>query len=325
MAMNDWNDVVAVVKKTGDKESDVEAIIKIFELPQSEDSDEGLALLGAEVKLDLECSAVKIAVDATKADLWGKSLQEILAEGRLEKWRAAKLAGRMQFSLSLNFGRVGRAFVRPFHMQAAAPLPGDLLSMQAKRSCLWFARYLELRPVVVASAFKPRREHIVTWSDAAGNRKTAVFLWSKKLGWKWTYWRVPRSIVRRLLSRSDDQIGYLELAAVVVALSTFEDDIKGQAWTAWIDNQGVVGSLIKGGSRALDLNPIIGQMWMWIARSGIALQTGRVASRSNIADEPTRGSDEWVKLVNAQFYKPVIPGWLTDPWLAPDFPPGKFS
>ena len=67
------------------------------------------------------------------------------------------------------------------------------------------------------------REHVVTWSDAAGNRKTAVFLWSVELGWHWTEYRVPNGVFQRLLPRRDDQICYLELAAVVVAYSESGD------------------------------------------------------------------------------------------------------
>ena len=78
---------------------------------------------------------------------------------------------------------------------------------------------------------------------------------------------------------------------------------------------------MKGGARAADMNSVIGQLWLTVAKGHIALQVGRVASLANIADEPTRGSADWINRVEAKFLEPIIFDWLADPWLAPDLPP----
>ena len=296
-----------------------------LDMAKNEDSTHGLCLLGAETTFSLDTSMVTLAVDATKAAWWHEGLQEVLTAGVLEDWRAAKIAGRMQFLLSLNLGRVGRAYVRPLYLQASRPLPGSALSAQARRSCVWFAQYLVTRPVIGISAWRPRREHVVTWSDAAGNRRIAVFLFTVRLGWRWTAWRMPKSVQRRLLPRGDNQIGYMELAAVAIAMATFSDVLTGSAWTAWVDNQGVVGGLLRGGSTAADSNAVIGQLWLDMAKWDIAFEIGRVASRANIADEPTRGVSDWCDFVGATFTEPVIPDWLRDPWRSPDFPHGRLQ
>ena len=184
--------------------------------------------------------------------------------------------------------------------------------------------YQEARIHVLALA--PKREHVITWSDAAGaNRKIAAFMWSERCGWYYTMWRMPKSVWKRLLPRNDDQIGFQELAGAVIALTTFMPWLENQAWTSWVDNQGVLGALIKGGCRAYDTNAVIGQVWLVVAEKRIAMQLGRVASLSNIADEPTRDSDDWATRVQARFLKPVISDWLADPWLAPDCPPHRFN
>ena len=85
----------------------------------------------------------------------------------------------------------------------------------------------------------------------------------------------------------------------------------------------VVGALLKGDARASEVNAVIGQLWLDIAKLGIALQIGRVASKANIADEPTRGCKDWIEKSGATFHEPVIPEWLIDPWCAPDMAPGK--
>ena len=167
---------------------------------------------------------------------------------------------------------------------------------------------------------QPVRDRCIAWTDAAGSGMTAVFLWSEKTGWLYTQWRVPKRVIRRLLPRRDEQIGFLELAGVALALTTFEHHLRDSAWTCWCDNQGVVGALLKGGTGAQDLNAIVGQFWILVAQSCIDLELGRVASAANIADEPTRGVRTWIDRVQAEFVAPVLPGWLCDPWLAPDFP-----
>ena len=282
-----------------------------------------LPLLGAEVVSDFEKKEVKVAVDAKKAETWRQGLRDVRESQRLPDWKAAKFAGRLQFSVGLNFGKVGRAFIRPLHARACAPIPGDQLSQQGDQRCRWLENYLSIRPVAVIRALKPKRELVSTWTDAAGNRSCAVFLWSVNRGWHYSYWRMPKSVLRKLLPRRNDQITYLELAAVILAFTTFQGWLTQAAWTAWVDNQGVVGALLKGGARASDVNAVIGQLWLNIAKLGIALQIGRVASKANIADEPTRGCKDWIEKSGATFHEPLIPEWLLDPWCAPDMAPEK--
>ena len=188
------------------------------------------------------------------------------------------------------------------------------MTIQCLQSCRWFELFLRLRPTATLRAFQPRREHVVTWTDVAGNRKVCVFLFRRQDGWHWAEWRVPKSLMRLLIPRNDEQINFLELAAVALALSTFQQFLRGQAWTAWIDNQGVVGSLIRGSSRTADANSVIAQMWLLVAKYNIALEVGRVASSANIADGPTRVVLDWVRRTEAVFHSPVIFAWLQDPW-----------
>ena len=110
-----------------------------------------------------------------------------------------------------------------------------------------------------------------------------------------------------------------------MALDTFGADLQGSAWDDYVDNQGVLGAIKKGGSKALDLNCVIGQFWIALAKRNIAMRILRVQSAANIADEPTRGSTAWADRVAATFVTPVIAPWLTDPWCAPQFPPEEFA
>ena len=60
------------------------------------------------------------------------------------------------------------------------------------------------------------------------------------------FFQVPDSIWCSLLPRGDDLIGYQEFLAVALAIGTFVTP--GSMVIVFIDNDGVLGSVIKGSS-----------------------------------------------------------------------------
>ena len=100
------------------------------------------------------------------------------------------------------------------------------------------------------------------------------------VAWKYTKWRAPRSLLGRLLERRDEQISFLELGASAVALATFQESLRNEAFTMWIDNDGVLCSLIKGSAGPADFNPIIGRFWLQCGIINTAPQFARVPSAS---------------------------------------------
>ena len=84
-------------------------------------------------------------------------------------------------------------------------------------------------------------------------------------------------------------------------LSFFLDTL----WTAWIDNQGVLHSLIRGGGS----NSLIVDFTLELERRRVALWAGRVESESNIADGPTRDDLSKVSSLGALWAEPRWPPW----------------
>ena len=117
-----------------------------------------------------------------------------------------------------------------------------------------------------------------------------------------------------MLPREDEQIGYQELAGLVIALVTFQGLCQGQLVTAWQDNQGVLHAVLSGGGVAAEINAVVGQLWLFVAAADMGLRLGRVPSAANVADGPTRGSLVRVERLEAVWVPPVVPGWLTRPW-----------
>ena len=76
-------------------------------------------------------------------------------------------------------------------------------------------------------------------------------------------------------------------------------------------------SVLSGRSHAAEVNAVVGQLWLLTAKLDVSLRLGRVESKANIADGPSRDNFEWVHALGAQFVEPIVPEWLADPWVDP--------
>ena len=103
-----------------------------------------------------------------------------------------------------------------------------------------------------------------------------------------TFMTVPAEVWEQLLDRQDSQIGFQELLAVILAWGIWADILEGTLWTAWVDNQGVLGSMLTGPCKAPEAALLIGQLWITMAQARTAYRAGRVESKSNVADGPSR-------------------------------------
>ena len=94
----------------------------------------------------------------------------------------------------------------------------------------------------------------------------------------------PVWLSSQFLERDDNQIGVLEVVAVVASLATFMDKISGAEVLVFIDNQGVLGSLSKAQSRSPEVNTMVGQIWLKAATEDVHLYWWRVESHANVSE-----------------------------------------
>ena len=116
-------------------------------------------------------------------------------------------------------------------------------------------------------------------------------------------------------------IGCSELLAVVLCFYTFRDLLVETFWTCYIDNDGVLASLLIGSvtTKALDINQIVGKLWLELAHAKVGFHGFRLESKANIADIPTR--EECLDAMYAlgrHRQEPVMPDWMLQLWLMPD-------
>ena len=256
-------------------------------------------------------------METSKAQRWRAQLLQAMEDGCLDAGAAAKLAGKLGFAVTVTADKVGRAFLKAFHAQAHSPLPGGLISDRLRRSCAWFAEYLAINH---SSNTCPNdeRPHVRLWTDAAGVSRMLAAVVCVDGCWHYTCDKVPEKVWRLLLSRRDNQIGLQELLALPLALGTFAPLLENKLVTAFIDNDGVLGSVLHGSADAADANFIIGRFWLDVATLRLGFWALRVESKANLADGPTRDCLAYLQDLRATFWSPVWPRWCEHFGVFPD-------
>ena len=108
---------------------------------------------------------------------------------------------------------------------------------------------------------------------------------------------------------------------MVLCFYTFRDLLVETFWTCYIDNDGVLASLLIGSvtTKALDINQIVGKLWLELAHAKVGFHGFRLESKANIADIPTR--EECLDAMSAlggHWQEPVMPDWILQLWLMLD-------
>ena len=92
----------------------------------------------------------------------------------------------------------------------------------------------------------------------------------------------------RSLETTNEIFG-LEMFAMVSAVITLGDQLRGKRIMLFLDNNAASGALIKGSSRVLIVLAMIESFWGCMARLSGLRRVERVASGANPADAPSRG------------------------------------
>jgi hypothetical protein len=116
--------------------------------------------------------------------------------------------------------------------------------------------------------------------------------------------------------RDDGQITSLEILAIALGVSTFGDEIAGRRLIVFSDNKGAESATQKGDTsypfvyytatcmccagvaRQFDQSCIVHSIWLRVAVLRTAMWVTRVASKDNIADDPSRHS--WTSVGHEQ-------------------------
>ena len=89
------------------------------------------------------------------------------------------------------------------------------------------------------------------------------------------------------------QITTLEILAISVGLSTFQDLLRRRKVVVWTDNQGAEGASRSGRAKSWDHCRLVHEIWLHALQNGTHVWIERVPSHDNISYSPSR----YVKLV----------------------------
>ena len=128
-----------------------------------------MVVLGAEVVVDMAARSFAHRVCRRKATKWIKDFKRAATTRHLDAGSASKAAGRVGFAVTVAHNKVGRAYARPLHRQAHAPLGGGFVSPWLLQCLHWWIAFLDQ----VADSWKFQlhgpREHVRVWTDAASH------------------------------------------------------------------------------------------------------------------------------------------------------------
>ena len=97
-----------------------------------------------------------------------------------------------------------------------------------------------------------------------------------------------------------------------MALSTFKSQLQRQKVICFSDNVGAEKSTKKGSSAAWDHNAMVHQIWTLALRHRMRLWIERVPSAFNLADLPSRNSNDLLMELGGTFMEPIMDETLLD-------------
>ena len=119
----------------------------------------------------------------------------------------------------------------------------------------------------------------------------------------------PCAALANLQARGDDQIVALEMWAAILGLLSFQPALEKRIVRIWIDNKAAEAILKRGSGKCSDHNRIAHHLWSLAFGARIGIWLERVASKENIADEPSRREFRTLVGLGASFSQPVFCPW----------------
>lgn len=231
------------------------------------------------------------------------TLVKTLQADSLRHGAAATLAGQLGFAGTAIFGSIGRAQLRCIYHQSylrpgtrgggrSAAAPISPLSPGLKAALEFFLALLSRPPSRVIADPCVFSRHVSLYTDGAGDGCIGAVL----LIPQWPALALASHVSRRVLSMLQgrkNQIALIELLAVLAAVDTFAEFLRGHDVLLWIDNVVAEAAVRNGYLRqdCWDGCAIASALWLAIWRLSSNVWTMRVPSLLNISDGPSRPKD----------------------------------
>lgn len=235
------------------------------------------------------------------------TISMILKEGVLGCGQAASLAGKLGFTISATFGKVGRARIGLIAKRAYSR--HRKLSTALRRTLQWWLYFMRL--------YKPRQvpthalslPTLISYSDGEGGYAgIGVAVWASWLPRPLAaFTRVPdkiRTMWATMAEKSDYKDIYLiEGIGPLILLYAFPKVMRSALWVHFVDNEAAEAALVKGASSLHAADHIVGLTWDRCAQRNLIPYFDRVESSANPVDRLSRGvmDGPWFEVVQVSF------------------------
>ena len=234
-----------------------------------------------------------IMVTAKRLENLEMILTEIYKKQSLGCGEAASLSGKLGFTLSGCFGKVGRCRVRPIALRSFSR--ARKLDTRLVVCILWWIQFLwHYKPRPIPTSLK-ELQCVLSYSDGEGGLAgIGAALWCPWLQHPLAvYTEVPKEWrdywSEISLSGGEYRDIYLiEALGPLLLLLTFPRHLKNCLWIHFIDNSAAEASLIRGSASKYHGDHVIGLTWLHIQMQSLWPYFDRVESDANPVDGLSR-------------------------------------
>ncbi len=261
-----------------------------------------LKILGIQVVPNMEGFSCMLSRE--KAEKCISTMLRALQAKVLNIGCAQKLAGRLSWASLFIFIRLGRAMLRPLfdHIHSGCSRVADALTTAME----WWVDVLRRDICEVHPWVPPQTPAVHLYADARSSPpRVAAVLLADGVSY-YTDAEPSVELLARFKERADKQITSLEMLAIAVGLSSFADLLHGRKVLLYSDNKGAEGATRKGSAKSWDHCSLIHQIWTLALVNHTHLWVGRVPSKANISDLPSREEYRLLQEMGALWREPVL-------------------
>ena len=262
---------------------------------------------------------MKSRIPALKACKYEARVECRLRHGKMSSAEARKLSGVVEYVCSAASNKAGRAFARPIRDWEMQGRTGRRkLTLEAAASLQ------QIKLLVRDQRWQPlpsnarSRKFAILYSDARGcgewgNEAFAAVLLTSE-GGAYTSIEADSPAIKEWLQnvQSKQRINECESIAALLGLATFGDLLQEADLLHFVDSTAAQGTLVSGFSKSSTLCAVTSAYWTLATRMRVRAWIGRVPSKLNVADGPSRNDLSDIQEHGWAWQDPVMP--KVAPW-----------
>ena len=235
---------------------------------------------------------LRISLPPVKTSAWCDMLERLINLGVATEQELQSVVGRLSFTQTCIYGKMGRAMLSPFYEKLKTPYYHPRLEERELNALRWWVVALKaLKPRVV----RPYQKYpdILIYTDAATSTQIICALVISVDQFKTSHTISECATMTtgkrwKTLFNKTNYIYGLEMLALLALVIDPRADIDGKAIVFYLDNDNAVKAMVKNKSDTRVIQTMTLLIWHILAIRGVRAWFEWVGSNFNPADLPTR-------------------------------------